>query len=145
MPNFLNRGVLSVLMPYPDDHDWQGWVWLKTHYFMILFIIYFQISKPWSILLTFSFHSYLIWSCYRSYLVLLSVIYISITQFNFLFEWLENIIVYSQLSRGFLVDAAESLVYPSFDYFVAHLHDYRKNLKEKNIYACHISCLSHFF
>jgi len=94
---------------------------------------YFSEFQPWSILLTFVF-SFLfdtILLPLLSILFCLSFIY-PITQFNFLFEWLENIIRYiSQLSTRPLVFGQ-----PSFWILIlllitsALIYDYRKKLKK---------------
>ena len=94
---------------------------------------YFSEFQPWSILLTFAF-SFLfdmVFLPLLSILFCLSCIY-PITQFNFLFEWLENIIRYvSQLSTRPLVFGQPSLwVLVSLLMTLALVYDYRKNLKK---------------
>ena len=94
---------------------------------------YFSEFQPWSILLTFvfSFLFDMVLLPLLSILFCLSFIY-PITQFNFLFEWLENIIRYiSQLSTRPLVFGQPSLwiLIPSFDYFSSHLR-LSKDLKK---------------
>ena len=94
---------------------------------------YFSEFQPWSILLTFAF-SFLfdiVFLPLLSILFCLSCIY-PITQFNFLFEWLENIIRYvSQLSTRPLVFGQPSLwVLVSLLMSLALVYDYRKNLKK---------------
>ena len=94
---------------------------------------YFSEFQPWSILLTFAF-SFLfdmVFLPVLSILFCLSWIY-PITQVNFLFEWLENIIRYvSQLSTRPLVFGQPSLwVLVSLLISLALVYDYRKNLKK---------------
>ena len=94
---------------------------------------YFSEFQPWSILLTFvfSFLFDMILLPLLSIVFCLSFIY-PITQFNFLFEWLENIIRYvSQLSTRPLVFGQPSLwVLVSLLMSLALVYDYRKNLKK---------------
>lgn len=94
---------------------------------------YFSEFQPWSILLTFvfSFLFDMVLLPLLSILFCLSFIY-PITQFNFLFEWLENIIRYiSQLSTRPLVFGQPSLwVLVSLLMSLALVYDYRKNLKK---------------
>lgn len=94
---------------------------------------YFSEFQPWSILLTFVFSCLfdMILLPLLSILFCLSFIY-PITQFNILFEWLENIIRYiSQLSTRPLVFGQ-----PSFWILIllmitlALIYDYRKNVKK---------------
>ncbi len=94
---------------------------------------YFSEFQPWSILLTFAF-SFLFDTVLLpllSILFCLSFIY-PITQFNFLFEWLENIIRYiSQLSTRPLVFGQPSLwILILLLITLALIYDYRKNLKK---------------
>ena len=94
---------------------------------------YFSEFKPWSILLTFAF-SFLfdmVFLPLLSILFCLSWIY-PITQFNFFFEWLENIIRYvSQLSTRPLVFGQPSLwVLVCLLVSLALIYDYRKILKK---------------
>ncbi|MBZ2110644.1 ComEC/Rec2 family competence protein [Streptococcus infantis] len=94
---------------------------------------YFSEFQPWSILLTFvfSFLFDMVLLPLLSILFCLSFIY-PITQFNFLFEWLENIIRYiSQLSTRPLVFGQPSLwVLVSLLISLALVYDHRKNLKK---------------
>jgi len=94
---------------------------------------YFSEFQPWSILLTFvfSFLFDMVLLPLLSILFCLSWIY-PIPQFNFLFEWLENIIRYiSQLSTRPLVFGQPSLwVLVSLLMSLALVYDYRKNLKK---------------
>ena len=94
---------------------------------------YFSEFQPWSILLTFvfSFLFDMFLLPLLSILFCLSFIY-PITQFNFLFEWLENIIRYiSQLSTRPLVFGQPSLwILILFLIILALIYDYRKNLKK---------------
>ena len=94
---------------------------------------YFSEFQPWSILLTFAF-SFLFDTVLLpllSILFCLSFIY-PITQFNFLFEWLENIIRnISQLSTRPLVFGQPSLwILILLLITLALIYDYRKNLKK---------------
>lgn len=94
---------------------------------------YFSEFQPWSILLTFAF-SFLFDTVLLpllSILFCLSFIY-PITQFNVLFEWLENIIRYiSQLSTRPLVFGQPSLwILILLLITLALIYDYRKNLKK---------------
>ena len=94
---------------------------------------YFSEFQPWSIVLTFAF-SFLfdmVLLPLLSILFCLSFIY-PITQFNFLFEWLENIIRYiSQLSTRPLVFGQPSLwILILLLISLALIYDYRKNLKK---------------
>ena len=94
---------------------------------------YFSEFQPWSILLTFvfSFLFDMVLLPLLSILFCLSLIY-PITQFNFLFEWLENIIRYiSQLSTRPLVFGQPSLwILILLLITLALIYDYRKNLKK---------------
>ena len=94
---------------------------------------YFSEFQPWSILLTFffSFLFDMVLLPLLSILFCLSFIY-PITQFNFLFEWLENIIRYiSQLSTRPLVFGQPSVWILVFLLIsLALIYDYRKNLKK---------------
>ena len=94
---------------------------------------YFSEFQPWSILLTFffSFLFDMVLLPLLSILFCLSFIY-PITQFNFLFEWLENIIRYiSQLStRPFVFGQPSLWILILLLIILAHIYDYRKNLKK---------------
>ena len=94
---------------------------------------YFSEFQPWSILLTFvfSFLFDMVLLPLLSMLFCLSWIY-PITQFNFLFEWLENIILYvSQLStRPFIFGQPNLWVLVCLLVSLALIYDYRKNLKK---------------
>jgi len=94
---------------------------------------YFSEFQPWSILLTFvfSFLFDMVLLPLLSMLFCLSWIY-PITQFNFLFEWLENIIRYvSHLSTRPFVFGQPSLWVLAFLLIsLAIVYDYRKNLKK---------------
>ena len=94
---------------------------------------YFSEFQPWSILLTFvfSFLFDMILLPLLSILFCLSMIY-PITQFNILFEWLENIIRYvSQLSTRPLVFGQPSLwILILLLITLALIYDYRKNVKK---------------
>ena len=97
---------------------------------------YFSEFQPWSILLTFifSFLFDMVLLPLLSILFCLSFIY-PITQFNFLFEWLENIIRYiSQLSTRPLVFGQPSLwILILLLTTLALIYDYRKNVKKISI------------
>ena len=105
---------------------------------------YFSEFQPWSILLTFvfSFLFDMVLLPLLSILFCLSWIY-PITQFNFLFEWLENIIRYvSQLSTRPLVFGQPSLWVLAFLLIsLAIVYDYRKNLKKTPIIALFVLAL----
>ena len=94
---------------------------------------YFSEFQPLSILLTFvfSFLFDMVLLPLLSILFCLSFIY-PITQFNFLFEWLENIIRYiSQLSTRPLVFGQPSLwILILLLITLALIYDYRKNVKK---------------
>ena len=94
---------------------------------------YFSEFQPWSILLTFvfSFLFDMVLLPLLSILFCLSFIY-PVTQFNFLFEWLENIIRYiSQLSTRPLIFGQPSLwILILLLITLALIYDYRKNLKK---------------
>ena len=94
---------------------------------------YFSEFQPWSILLTFvfSFLFDMVFLPLLSMLFCLSWIY-PVTQFNFLFEWLENIIRYvSQLStRPFVFGQPSLWVLVCLLVSLALIYDYRKNLKK---------------
>ena len=94
---------------------------------------YFSEFQPWSILSTFffSFLFDMVLLPLLSILFCLSFIY-PITQFNYLFEWLENIIRYiSQLSTRPLVFGQPSLwILILLLITLALIYDYRKNLKK---------------
>ena len=94
---------------------------------------YFSEFQPWSILLTivFSFLFDMVLLPLLSILFCLSFIY-PITQFNILFEWLENIIRYiSQLSTRPLVFGQPSLwILILLLITLALIYDYRKNVKK---------------
>ena len=97
---------------------------------------YFSEFQPWSILLTFAFSLLfdMVLLPLLSILFCLSFIY-PITQFNFLFEWLENIIRYiSQLSTRPLVFGQPSLwILILLLITLALIYDYRKNVKKISI------------
>lgn len=94
---------------------------------------YFSEFQPWSILLTFvfSFLFDMVLLPLLSILFCLSCIY-PITQFNFLFEWLESIIRFvSHLSSRPIVFGQPSLwVLVSLLISLALVYDHRKNLKK---------------
>ena len=105
---------------------------------------YFSEFQPWSILLTFvfSFLFDMILLPLLSIVFCLSFIY-PITQFNILFEWLENIIRYvSQLSTRPLVFGQPNLwVLVCLLVSLALIYDYRKNLKKAPLLILFIASL----
>ena len=105
---------------------------------------YFSEFQPWSILLTFvfSFLFDMVLLPLLSILFCLSFIY-PITQFNFLFEWLENIIRYiSQISTRPLVFGQPSLWILVFLLIsLALIYDYRKKLKKVSLLILFVVCL----
>ena len=144
MPNFFLTagGVLSCAYAFiltMTGEEVEGIKGLARESFIIslgilpILSFYFSEFQPWSILLTFAF-SFLfdmVFLPLLSILFCLSCIY-PITQLNFLFEWLENIIRYvSQLSTRPLVFGQPSLwVLVSLLISLALVYDYRKNLKK---------------
>ena len=144
MPNFFLTagGVLSCAYAFiltMTGEEVEGIKGLVRESFLIslgilpILSFYFSEFQPWSILLTFAF-SFLfdmVLLPLLSILFCLSCIY-PITQFNFLFEWLENIIRYvSQLSTRPLVFGQPSLWVLVFLLIsLALVYDYRKNLKQ---------------
>ena len=105
---------------------------------------YFSEFQPWSILLTFvfSFLFDIVLLPLLSLVFCLSMIY-PITQFNFLFEWLENIIRYvSQLSTRPLVFGQPSVWILVFLLIsLALIYDYRKKLKKVSLLILFVVCL----
>ena len=105
---------------------------------------YFSEFQPWSILLTFvfSFLFDMVLLPLLSILFCLSFIY-PITQFNFLFEWLENIIRnVSQLSTRPLVFGQPSLWILVFLLIsLSLIYDYRKKLKKVSLLILFVVCL----
>jgi len=97
---------------------------------------YFSEFQPWSILMTFvfSFLFDIVLLPLLSIVFCLSMIY-PITQFNFLFEWLENIIRYvSQLStRPFVFGQPNLWFLVCLLVSLALIYDYRKNLKKATL------------
>ena len=144
MPNFFLTagGVLSCAYAFiltMTGEEVEGIKGLVRESFIIslgilpILSFYFSEFQPWSILLTFAF-SFLfdmVFLPLLSILFCLSCIY-PITQFNFLFEWLESIIRYvSQLSTRPLVFGQPSLWVLVFLLIsLALVYDYRKNLKK---------------
>ena len=144
MPNFFLTagGVLSCAYAFiltMTSKEGQGIKAVARESFIIslgilpILSFYFSEFQPWSILLTFvfSFLFDMVLLPLLSILFCLSFIY-PITQFNFLFEWLENIIRYiSQLSTRPLVFGKPSLWILIFLLItLALIYDYRKNLKK---------------
>ena len=97
---------------------------------------YFSEFQPWSILMTFvfSFLFDIVLLPLLSIVFCLSMIY-PITQFNILFEWLENIIRYvSQLStRPFVFGQPNLWFLVCLLVSLALIYDYRKNLKKATL------------
>ena len=144
MPNFFLTagGVLSCAYAFiltMISKEGQGIKAIARESFIIslgilpILSFYFSEFQPWSILLTFvfSFLFDMVLLPLLSILFCLSCIY-PITQFNFLFEWLENIIRdVSQLSTRPLVFGQPSLWVLVFLLIsLALIYDYRKNLKK---------------
>ena len=144
MPNFFLTagGVLSCAYAFiltMTSKEGQGIKAVVRESFIIslgilpILSFYFSEFQPWSILLTFvfSFLFDMVLLPLLSILFCLSFIY-PITQFNFLFEWLENIIRYiSQLSTRPLVFGQPSLwILILLLITLALIYDYRKNVKK---------------
>ena len=93
---------------------------------------YFAEFQPWSILLTFvfSFLFDVVFLPLLSILFILSFVY-PVTQFNFIFEWLENIIrLVSQLaSRPLVFGQPNAWLLILLLISLAILYDFRKNIK----------------
>lgn len=93
---------------------------------------YFAEFQPWSIILTFvfSFLFDVVFLPLLSILFILSFIY-PVTQFNFVFEWLENIIrLVSQLaSRPLVFGQPNAWLLILLLISLAILYDFRKNIK----------------
>ena len=144
MPNFFLSagGVLSCAYAFiltMTGEEVEGIKGLARESFIIslgilpILSFYFSEFQPWSILLTFAF-SFLfdmVFLPLLSILFCLSWIY-PITQVNFLFEWLENIIRYvSQLStRPFVFGQPNLWVLVFLLMSLALVYDYRKHLKK---------------
>ena len=144
MPNFFLTagGVLSCAYAFiltMTSKEGQGIKAIARESFIIslgilpILSFYFSEFQPWSILLTFvfSFLFDMVLLPLLSILFCLSCIY-PITQFNFLFEWLENIIRYvSQLSnRPFVFGQPSLWVLVFLLISLGLIYDYRKNLKK---------------
>ena len=144
MPNFFLTagGVLSCAYAFiltMTGEEVEGIKGLVRESFIIslgilpILSFYFSEFQPWSILLTFvfSFLFDIILLPLLSIVFCLSFIY-PITQFNFLFEWLENIIRYvSKLSTRPIVFGQPSLwILILLLISLALIYDYRKNLKK---------------
>lgn len=144
MPNFFLTagGVLSCAYAFiltMTSKEGQGIKAIARESFIIslgilpILSFYFSEFQPWSILLTFvfSFLFDMVLLPLLSIIFCLSCIY-PITQFNFLFEWLENIIRYvSQLStRPFVFGQPSLWVLVFLLISLALIYDYRKNLKK---------------
>ena len=93
---------------------------------------YFAEFQPWSILLTFvfSFLFDVVFLPLLSILFILSFVY-PVTQFNFIFEWLEDIIrlVSQMASRPLVFGQSSSLVLMLLLISLALVYDFRKNIK----------------
>ena len=144
MPNFFLTagGVLSCAYAFiltMTSKEGQGIKAIARESFIIslgilpILSFYFSEFQPWSILLTFvfSFLFDMILLPLLSILFCMSCIY-PITQFNFLFEWLESIIRFvSHLSSRPIVFGQPSLwVLVCLLVSLALIYDYRKNLKK---------------
>ena len=144
MPNFFLTagGVLSCAYAFiltMTSKEGQGIKAVARESFIIslgilpILSFYFSEFQPWSILLTFvfSFLFDMVLLPLLSILFCLSCIY-PITQFNFLFEWLECIIRFvSHLSSRPIVFGQPSLWVLVFLLIsLALIYDYRKNLKK---------------
>ena len=144
MPNFFLTagGVLSCAYAFiltMTSKEGQGIKAIARESFIIslgilpILSFYFSEFQPWSILLTFvfSFLFDMVLLPLLSILFCLSCIY-PITQFNFLFEWLESIIrFFYQLSSRPIIFGQPSLwVLVLLLISLALIYDYRKNLKK---------------
>lgn len=144
MPNFFLTagGVLSCAYAFiltMTSKEGKGIKAIARESFIIslgilpILSFYFSEFQPWSILLTFvfSFLFDMVLLPLLSILFCLSCIY-PITQFNFLFEWLESIIRFvSHLSSRPIVFGQPSLWILVFLLIsLALIYDYRKNLKK---------------
>ena len=155
MPNFFLTagGVLSCayafILTITSKED-QGIKAVARESFIIslgilpILCFYFSEFQPWSIVLTFvfSFLFDMVLLPLLSILFCLSWIY-PITQFNFLFEWLESIIRFvSQLSSRPIVFGQPSLwILLALLIALALLYDFRKNLKRLTLLALLIASL----
>lgn len=144
MPNFFLTagGVLSCAYAFiltMISKEGQGIKAIARESFIIslgilpILSFYFSEFQPWSILLTFvfSFLFDMVLLPLLSILFCLSCIY-PITQFNFLFEWLESIIRFvSNLSSRPIIFGQPSLwILVFLLIFLALIYDYRRNLKK---------------
>ena len=144
MPNFFLTagGVLSCAYAFiltMTSKEGQGIKAVSRESFIIslgilpILSFYFSEFQPWSILLTFvfSFLFDMVLLPLLSILFCLSCIY-PITQFNFLFEWLESIIRFvSHLSSRPVIFGQPSVWILVFLLIsLALIYDYRKNLKK---------------
>ena len=144
MPNFFLTagGVLSCAYAFiltMTSKEGQGIKAIARESFIIslgilpILSFYFSEFQPWSILLTFvfSFLFDMVLLPLLSILFCLSCIY-PITQFNFLFEWLESIIRFvSNLSSRPIIFGQPSLwILVFLLIFLALIYDYRRNLKK---------------
>ena len=155
MPNFFLTagGVLSCAYAFiltMTSKEGQGIKAVARESFIIslgilpILCFYFSEFQPWSIVLTFvfSFLFDMVLLPLLSILFCLSWIY-PITQFNFLFEWLESIIRFvSQLSSRPIVFGQPSLwILLALLISLALLYDFRKNLKRLTLLALLITSL----
>lgn len=155
MPNFFLTagGVLSCAYAFiltMTSKEGQGIKAVVRESFIIslgilpILCFYFSEFQPWSIVLTFvfSFLFDMVLLPLLSILFCLSWIY-PITQFNFLFEWLESIIRFvSQLSSRPIVFGQPSLwILLALLIALALLYDFRKNLKRLTLLALLIASL----
>ena len=155
MPNFFLTagGVLSCayafILTMTSNED-QGIKAIARESFIIslgilpILSFYFSEFQPWSILLTFvfSFLFDMVLLPLLSILFCLSWIY-PITQFNFIFEWLESIIRFvSQLSSRPIVFGQPSVwILLALLIALALLYDFRKNLKKLTLLALLVASL----
>ena len=155
MPNFFLTagGVLSCAYAFiltMTSKEGQGIKAVARESFIIslgilpILCFYFSEFQPWSIVLTFAF-SFLfdmVLLPLLSILFCLSMIY-PFTQFNVIFEWLENIIRFvSQLSSRPIVFGQPSVwILLALLIALALLYDLRKNLKRLTILALLVASL----
>lgn len=155
MPNFFLTagGVLSCAYAFIltiTSKEGQGIKAVARESFIIslgilpILCFYFSEFQPWSIVLTFvfSFLFDMVLLLLLSILFCLSWIY-PITQFNFIFEWLESIIRFvSQLSSRPLVFGQPSVwILLALLIALALLYDLRKNLKRLTLLALLVASL----
>ena len=155
MPNFFLTagGVLSCAYAFiltMTSKEGQGIKAVVRESFIIslgilpILSFYFSEFQPWSILLTFvfSFLFDMILLPLLSILFCLSFIY-PITQFNFLFEWLESIIrfVYQLSSRPIVFGQPSVWILLALLIALSLLYDLRKNFKRLTLLAFLVASL----